>query len=211
MDDLRKALGDISSIRQQMARTTVFRGYGPVTMAIIGGLALSAALFQAFVLPDPAIHLRPYLTLWLATAFICSVLSGVQMYTRARRMHSSLSDEMIHQAVEQFMPAVGAGALVTAVLVSRVASAVWMLPGLWQIIFSLGIFASVRFLPRPMIAAAAWYLACGLACLSLGDARAFSPWAMGIPFSAGQFLVAAILHVTGGRDEARDGGRDEER
>ena len=108
-------------------------------------------------------------------------------------MHSVLSDEMIQQAVEQFMPAVGAGALVTIVLVSRVPGAVWMLPGLWQIIFSLGIFASVRFLPRAMVVAAAWYLLCGLVCLSLSDARAFLPWAMGVPFSVGQFIVAAIL------------------
>ena len=28
---------------------------------------------------------------------------------------------------------------------------------------------------------------------SLGDTRALSPWAMGIPYGLGQFLVAAIL------------------
>jgi hypothetical protein len=71
-----------------------------------------------------------------------------------------------------------------------------MLPGIWQIIFSLGVFASCRFLPRPMVAVGAWYLLTGLACLSLGDARAFSPWAMGIPFGVGQLLVAAVLLFT---------------
>ena len=57
-----------------------------------------------------------------------------------------------------------------------------MLPGIWQIIFSLGVFSSCRFLPRPMVAAGVWYLLTGLICLSLGDTRALSPWAMGIPF-----------------------------
>ena len=33
----------------------------------------------------------------------------------------------------------------------------------------------------------------GLFCISLGDARAFSPWAMGIPYGAGQLFVAGIL------------------
>ena len=35
-----------------------------------------------------------------------------------------------------------AGALITFVLVRSVPSATWMLPGLWQIIFSLGVFSS---------------------------------------------------------------------
>ena len=33
MNDLNRALGDIDSIRRQMARTTEFRGYGPTTLA----------------------------------------------------------------------------------------------------------------------------------------------------------------------------------
>ena len=32
MNDLHKAIGDISSIRRQMARSTEFRGYGPATL-----------------------------------------------------------------------------------------------------------------------------------------------------------------------------------
>ena len=56
---------------------------------------------------------------------------------------------MIRIAVEQFLPALGAGLLLTFTL-QRVAPAqLWMLPGLWQVIFSLGIFASCRFLPEP--------------------------------------------------------------
>jgi hypothetical protein len=44
-----------------------------------------------------------------------------------------------------------------------------------------------------MIAAGVWYLFTGLVCLSLGDARALSPWAMGVAYGAGQLLVASIL------------------
>ena len=36
MNELYKALGDISSIRRQMASTTEFRGYGPATLAATG-------------------------------------------------------------------------------------------------------------------------------------------------------------------------------
>lgn len=79
-----------------------------------------------------------------------------------------------------------------------------MLPGLWQIVFSLGVFSSCRFLPRPMVLAGVWYLATGLVCLGLGNDRALSPWAMGIAYGAGQLLVAAILFFSAGEgsDEA---------
>jgi len=69
-----------------------------------------------------------------------------------------------------------------------------MLPGLWELVFSLGIFASCRFLPRPMFGVGLWYLVAGLACLPLESShQALSPWAMGIPFGVGQLLVASVL------------------
>jgi hypothetical protein len=193
MDDLNKALGDISSIRRQMARTTEFRGYGPATLAATGVIALLAAAAQALWLSDPAGHILLYLVIWVTTAIISATLIGVQTVTRAQRIHSGMADEMIHMAVEQFLPSVGAGALLTFVLIRSIPSAFWMLPGLWQIIFSLGVFSSCRFLPRPMIAAGAWYLLAGLTCLALADNRALSPWTMGITYGVGQVLVAAIL------------------
>src|SRR6202034_3499125 len=108
--------------------------------------------------------------------------------------------EMIYMAVEQFLPAAAAGALLTLVLVQSASPALWMLPGLWQIIFSLGVFSSCRFLPRAMVAVGAWYVLTGLACVELGDSRAFSPWTMGVSFGAGQFLAAEVLFCTASGD-----------
>jgi zinc transporter ZupT len=193
MNDLNRALGEISSIRRQVARSTEFRGYGPATLATTGLVAALAAGIQARWVPEPAHHVSAYLGIWIGTAVLSAALTGTQMYTRSRCMHSGMSDEMIHMAVEQFLPAVAAGVLMTVVLLRFVPGALWMLPGLWQVIFSLGVFSSCRFLPRPMLAAGAWYLLTGLGCIALGDSRALSPWAMGIAFGAGQLLVAGIL------------------
>lgn len=96
-------------------------------------------------------------------------------------------------AVEQFLPSVGAGALVSIVLIRFVGGSAWLLPAFWQITFSLGVFASCRFLPRPMAVAGAWYLLTGLTCVGLGDARALTPWTMGIAYGVGQLIVAAVL------------------
>jgi hypothetical protein len=201
MNDLHKAIGDISSIRRQMARSTEFRGYGPATLAGTAAFAVIAAGVQSFLVSDPINRIGAYLTIWIWTAFLSAGLIAVQMHTRTRRIHSGLADEMIRMAVEQFLPSAVAGFFVTIVLVRFVPSVEWMLPGLWQIIFSLGVFSSCRFLPRPMLAAGAWYLLTGLMCIALGAPRALSPWAMGIPFGAGQLLVAGILLFTAGEAE----------
>src|SRR6202011_4128868 len=102
--------------------------------------------------------------------------------------------EMTHAAVEQFLPAIVAGVLLTVVLVRTAPEVTWMSPGLWELIFSLGIFASCRFLPRRMFGVGLWYLAAGLACLAVESShQTLSPWAMGIPFGVGQLLVASVL------------------
>jgi hypothetical protein len=202
MNDLHKALGDISSIRRQMARSTEFRGYGPATLAATAGFAVLAAAAQALWVPAPANRVGTYLSIWIWTALVSAALIAVQMHTRSRRMHSGLADEMIRMAVEQFLPSAVAGALLTVVLVRFAPHAQWMIPGLWQMVFSLGVFSSCRFLPRPMVAAGVWYLLTGLACISLGDARAFSPWAMGIAYGVGQLMVAGILFFSAKGDHS---------
>ena len=149
MNELDKALGDIGNIRRQMARSTEFRGYGPATLAATGATAILAAGAQARWLPDPTRNISVYLAIWITTAALSAAMIGTEMYARTRRIHSGMADEMIRMAVEQFLPSVGAGALMTVVLFRYVEGSLWMLPGLWQIIFSLGVFSSCRFLPRP--------------------------------------------------------------
>lgn len=202
MNDLHKALGDISSIRRQMARSTEFRGYGPATLASTALIALLASAVQQAWLRDPAAHILVYLGIWATTAALSAGLIGTQTVMRAQRVHSGMADEMIRMAVEQFLPSAVAGTLVTLVLVSRAPGSAWMLPGLWLVIFSLGVFSSCRFLPRPMLFAGAWYLAAGLATLGIGDSRALAPWTMGLTYGAGQLLVAAILALNS--KESRD-------
>jgi hypothetical protein len=86
------------------------------------------------------------------------------------------------------------GVLLTVVMLRVAAAECWMLPSLWQLIFSLGVFASCRFLPRQMFVVGVWYMAAGLYCLAAGSAsHTLSPWAMGIPFGVGQLLVAGVL------------------
>ena len=140
-------------------------------------------------------HPLRYATVWIVTAVISAALIATQTLTRAHRMHSAMADEMIRMAVEQFLPAAAAGTLLTVLVVRSNAHIVWLLPALWQIVYSLGIFSSCRFLPRPMLAAGTWYLLTGLLCLSFGDARALSPAVMAGAYGIGQALIGAVLYI----------------
>ena len=145
-----------------------------------GLLAIIAAGIRRVWLPDPAADAFSYVALWVVTATISVALVGAEMVARSRRIHSGLADEMIHAATEQFIPAGVAGALLTFVLFRFAPESLWMLPGLWQVIFSLGFLASCRSLPRPMYAVGVWYLAAGLTCLAVRRRRALhcrpGPW-----------------------------------
>lgn len=196
MTDLNQALVDIRNIRRQVAQATEFRGYGPLTLTATAVVALLAGMAQALWLPEPATHPVQYVALWLTTGVFCAALIVTQMLTRARRLHSGMADEMIRMAVAQFLPAGVAGAIVPFVLLHVTREVFWMLPGMWQIIFSLGVFASCRCLPRLMRLAGAWFLLTGLGCIALGDNRALAPAAMSGAYAVGMMLVAAIHYFS---------------
>jgi hypothetical protein len=195
MKELQQALSEIHSIRTQVAHGTEFRGYGPASIAASGILALLVAAVQTQWMAKPAkADIAIWLGVWAGTAVVSVLLTGLETFARARRVHVGFAREMVQSAVTQFLPAVMVGFLLTVVMMRVAAEECWMLPGLWELIFSLGVFASCRFLPRQMFAVGVWYLAAGLFCLAAGSAaRALSPWMMGIPFGVGQLLVAAVL------------------
>jgi hypothetical protein len=203
--ELRDALTQISEIRRQMARTEVFRGYRAVPVAFSGLLALAAAAVQAAWIVAPAERITEYLALWVGAAIVSAIGAGAEMTIRARRAASPWRREITWLAVEQFLPCLAAGGLLTFVLVRFAPESLWMLPGLWQILYSLGVFASCRLLPRATFMVAVFYLASGLTCLALARGpAAFSPWAMGLPFGTGQLLAAAVLHRTLERSDDPD-------
>jgi hypothetical protein len=119
------------------------------------------------------------------------------MLLRTRANGTALALEITWLAVGQFLPCLVAGALVTVVLVITGPDTLWILPGVWQILFSLGIFASYRLLPRATFGVAVFYLASGVICLAVArGGAALSPWVMGAPFGVGQLYAAAVLYWT---------------
>ncbi|MGH7139452.1 MAG: hypothetical protein ACREHD_27215 [Pirellulales bacterium] len=194
---LDEALAQISDIRGHLVRTETFRGYRAAIVGFSAVVAIAAAMLQGAIIPEPMSAAGTYLVLWIGAALISLAVAAVEMSLRCARVASPLTIERTRQAVEQFVPCLVAGALVTCVVYRYAGSCVWMLPGLWSIIFSLGIFASWRMLPRPAIWIAVYYLTAGTLSLAMAQGeRALAPWAMGGTFGIGQTLAATILYYT---------------
>ncbi len=195
--ELQDALAQLSEIRLHVARTEPFRGYRAATAAFSAVVAVVTAAVQAVIVPDPAAHSQAYLLLWIVAAIFCVAVTALEMVVRCRRSMSPTAGRMTWLAVEQFLPCTIAGAVLTFVLAVAAPDSIWMLPGLWGMLFSLGIFASSRLLPRPVIWVAWYYLTCGALSLAFAQGvHVFSPWAMGVAFGGGQFLTAVVLYFT---------------
>jgi hypothetical protein len=110
MKELQQALSEIHSIRSQVAHGTEFRGYGPASIAASGVLALLVAALQTeFMAKPPKTDLWIWLGVWAATAAVSVLLTSIETFVRARRVHVGFAKEMIQSAVAQFLPAVMVG------------------------------------------------------------------------------------------------------
>ncbi len=193
MPDLRGAINDLALIREHVARYSQFEGFGPVTLSVTGLLALIVAATQGLWLNEPRSHAVEFITEWYITAGLSVIIIGIEVLFRSRRVHGRMAIPLMQQAAKHFCPALVAGGLLTVALLRADPASAWMLPGLWEIVFSFGAFAMAPMLPKPMFAVGAWYLLCGLVCIQIGHVDPLSGWTMGIPFGVGQLLVAAIL------------------
>lgn len=199
--ELHEAMAQISEIRLRLAQTETFRGYRSATVAGTGTVAFAAGAIQALFLPEPMGDIATYLALWIGAAVLAAAGTGLEMLIRSRRATDPLAASLTRLAVEQFVPCVMAGGMLTATIALCCPDSVALLPGLWQFLFALGIFSSCRLLPRPTAWAAGFYLICGVASLALTrGGLALSPWAMALPFGVGQWIWAGILYWTLERD-----------
>lgn len=198
MQELDKALAEIGDIRSRLAVGTTFQGFGPMVIASTGVLALVLGVLQ-FMLPAFfSVSMESYLLSWVLLAVLCAVLIGAEMIARSQRIHGGLADAMLVQAIEQFLPSAAAGAVLTFVIYSFAPDLLWTLPGLWQLVLALGIFASARTLVSGVKLVAGWYFVCSFVVLVLSiDQAVLSAWLMAVPFATGQLLMALVLKVSG--------------
>ncbi|WP_020472145.1 hypothetical protein [Zavarzinella formosa] len=202
--ELHEAISSLSVIRRQLVETETFRGYRALPVACSSALALVAGFLQPLLVGNPVPDVAAYVLFWSVVAAVSIGLTGLTMTLRDNLIGTSRTRAVTWLAITQFAPCLGSAALATLVIVRYAPEVSWLLPGLWQIFFSQGVFAACRLLPRLTVSVGLFYLGTGL--LALGLARgewAFHPWAMAIPFGVGQLIAAAVLYWTVERTHAR--------
>jgi hypothetical protein len=190
MHDIDSALDDISRIRDQLAAGTRFDGLAPKAVAFTGVVALALAAWQSSEGDEN-------LVAWVWLAAMSAALIGTEAIIRARKQHRAMADRLLNTTLQRFLPMAMAGAIIGLVILVRLPEHARLLPGLWQLLMAVGIFAVLGNLPRQMLFAGVFYFLSGTLCLVLsgGDAGG-TPWLMGIPFGCGQLLVAVILQLS---------------
>ena len=203
-----EALGQINEIRQQMAQSQVFRGYRSLTVGVVGVMGIVAAVAQPYVVPSPEGDLITYLGLWVAVAVLSVGIVAVALWRRVRATGSPMVQQLTLLSADRLVPPMAIGALLTLAIYQAAPEVGWMLPGLWSFVFSLGVFASSRQLPKQAFWVGVYFALCGFACLLWGrGANAYSPWQMGVSFGGGMLISAAVLYWT---LERNDDSKEEE-
>jgi len=194
MLELRDALSQIYDIRQQLSHSQTFRGYRSLSTGLTSLVAMVTAGVQAILIPTGKPY-QAYLYCGFAAAIVSMVIVGVELFVRANRS-TSTQRQMSWFAIEQFLPSIIGGAMITYVIAFHHWDSIPLLPGIWAILFGMGVFASRRLLPKPTFLIGGFYMLTGLLILTLPAKAAMSPWTMGLIFGIGQMAAAGMLYWT---------------
>lgn len=191
--EIDKALEQLEEIHSHVHRTELYRGYRSVLIAAIGVVALVAAFLQArFV--DPA-HPASFVRFWVGVAAFNFLLPISQILFHYFLYESPLERKKTRMAVGQFVPCLLAGAFLTFAIGQTNEAFIVLLPGLWCILFGMGIYASRPYLPGAIHWMAGLFFSGGIVLLGLvPSGQSLSPWGMGSVFGLGLLLGACILY-----------------
>ena len=196
-----RALEQIAEIHQQLAKGEVYRGYRPIPVACSGLAGILAAAVQPRALgwQDP----MGFVAYWTGVAAISALIASSEIVHNYVVRESATERRRTRRVTAQFLPALAAGAIVSATFVRVSPALVAALPGLWSLFVGLGIFASRPYLPRASGWVALFYFAAGIALLWLSSTGVpHSPWSVGGTFGTGQLLAAFVLYLNRERDES---------
>ena len=189
--DVSQALEQLNEIRHHLGRSEIYRGYRSRTLIAMGVVGVLGSAVLQFAWPDAAPIER--VGFWVAVAGCNLAIAAWEILGDYGDLKTDHQRRITKRTVGQFLPTVCAGALLTMVLVSR-NTALELLPGIWSVMFSLGIFASRPYLPRGVGWVGAFFLAAGALLLCFSESSLSQPWYMGGVFGGGQLMVAYVMY-----------------
>ena len=196
--EVRDALDQLDHIHDQLTKAEVYRGFRVPAVALVGCVGLLAAAAQPWIVPT---DVSAFVWYWSAVG-AAGVLVG---FGAAIRSYLFREDDFerrrTRRVMGQFLPCVLAGGMLTAAL-GRADAFVPLLPGVWAVVFGLGVVAVRPHLPPAVgLVGVAYVLAGGLLLAWRPDE--LSGWYVGGVFGVGHLVTAFVLwQATGGETDA---------
>jgi hypothetical protein len=195
--EVRDALDQLDRIHDQLTKGEVYRGFRVPAVALVGCVGLFAAVGQAWmVAPTDA---RAFVWYWSAIGAVGALIG----FGAAIRSYLFREDDFerrrTRRVMGQFLPCVLAGGLLTLAL-ARTDSFVPLLPGVWAIVFGLGVVAVRPHLPRAVGIVGVGYVTVGGVLLAWQPAEP-SGWCVGGVFGAGHLSTALALWLGTGETD----------
>jgi hypothetical protein len=191
--EVSRALADLEEVRSRLAAVQRFRGWSGGAAVMSGTAALTIGLYQLVVLPAPvsALDASRYVTMWIACLiFALAINYGAIVLWLARNWTLRARSELRTVGMT-IVPAIATGGVLTAALINHHLDG--LLPGVWCVCYSMGLFASRAMVPRGVLAVAALFGAAGTALLFAQDTGALRWWVMPATFGVGQLLIGYLV------------------
>lgn len=208
--NIHQALSDIAEIRAQLDRTEAYRGFRSTAIGVSVLVVLAGAWAQSVSVADPNMQVDRYLTIWFVVAVSSICTAAIEMLIRSRISKNQLVNRMHWSLLTQMAPCLLVGFVVTLLIADHAfenpsgdSGLLWALPGIWSMLYALGLYSCQRQLPRQSSYVATYILLVGILILAWNWKTGVPEgWQMMASFGVGHFLLAVILYWN---VERRDG------
>jgi hypothetical protein len=151
-------MDNLRFIRQTMEEAACFTAVSGVGEIVVGLTALAAALLAR----RQSSHLG-WLLIWLGEALVALLVTGGAIWWKARQARLSLVSRPGRRFALGLFPPLIAGALLTYALYT--AHVLWVLPGLWLLLYGTGVATGGAFSVRIVPVMGLCFMALGVAAL----------------------------------------------
>ena len=168
-----RAMDNLRYIRETMEAAATFTAVSGWGTVVIGATAIGAAALAATTHSSTR-----WIFIWMCEAALSVGISVYTMALKARAARLPLWSEPARKILFSFAPPMAGGALLTLVLFEH--GLISLLPGVWMLLYGIGVVAAGTFSVRivPVM---------GVAFMAVGTTALFAPGTWGTQFMAAGF------------------------